>query len=283
MATVAQHQQTSFSDPQNGQDLDADIVRGNDNTLRTVYNQHDADATIHLQSSVAGSVPAGGTAGRVWLETDTLIFKYDNGTSFVPLKYVPLAGGTMTGTLTIQKAGNTDLELDADAGSGIKWIIRSGSAAGTLIFLDGDAVATVASLTKTGTFTTTALVANSLTIATAPTFAGITSTGNLAFTGATNPTIKGAGGAASLSLVSSLNASFLSLNESTQVVTVGGGGVQLVLGSVSATTATTGFPQIPLVAGPPTGAAPNGSLVGDSTNSRVYLRIGGAWKYAALS
>ncbi len=43
------------------------------------------------------------------------------------------------------------------------------------------------------------------------------------------------------------------------------------------TTATGGFLRLPGCPGPPTGAAVNGSIVIDTTNSKLYVRIGGAW------
>lgn len=48
-------------------------------------------------------------------------------------------------------------------------------------------------------------------------------------------------------------------------------------GSAIATTATAGFFRLPSCAGTPTGAAPNDSLIHDSTNGALYLRSGGAW------
>jgi hypothetical protein len=55
-----------------------------------------------------------------------------------------------------------------------------------------------------------------------------------------------------------------------------------------ATSATAGFLWIPSCAGAPTGAptAPYtnaAALVADTTNSRLYVRIGSTWKYASLT
>lgn len=56
----------------------------------------------------------------------------------------------------------------------------------------------------------------------------------------------------------------------------------------TATSRTTGFPFIPTCAGNPSGT-PAGSYSGfvpmviDSTTPRVYFRIGGTWRYAALT
>ena len=58
-----------------------------------------------------------------------------------------------------------------------------------------------------------------------------------------------------------------------------GGGVGI------STSATTNIPSMPTCAGTPTGGGSlvNGAFVLDSTNSRLYVRVGGAWKYAALT
>lgn len=67
--TVGQHAVASFSTPQRGDPLDADVVRGNDNTLRSGYVDHDADPGIHVQSSNLASRPAANTvaSGTKWI------------------------------------------------------------------------------------------------------------------------------------------------------------------------------------------------------------------------
>jgi ABC-type uncharacterized transport system permease subunit len=55
-----------------------------------------------------------------------------------------------------------------------------------------------------------------------------------------------------------------------------------------ATTATAGFPWIPSCAGIPTGAptAPYtnaAAMVVDTTNNRLYVRVGSTWRYATLT
>jgi len=70
--TVGQHTCASFSTPQRGDSLDANVVRGNDNTLRSAYVDHDADPGIHVQSSALASRPSAATAGAgaKWITTD---------------------------------------------------------------------------------------------------------------------------------------------------------------------------------------------------------------------
>ena len=66
--TVGQHSVATFSSPVNGATpIDANTVRGNDNTIRSSYNDHDADTGVHVQSSTLASRPAAGTAGRKWI------------------------------------------------------------------------------------------------------------------------------------------------------------------------------------------------------------------------
>ena len=81
--TVAQHTVATFTSPVNGTTpIDANTVRGNDNTIRSSYNDHDSDPGIHVQSSTLASRPAAGTAGRKWITADTGEYKlwYDDGT-----------------------------------------------------------------------------------------------------------------------------------------------------------------------------------------------------------
>lgn len=82
--TVGQHSVAAFTSPSNGDALDATVVKGNDNTLRSAYVDHDADTGIHLQSSTLAARPAAGVAGRKWLTTDTgsITVWYDNGSTW---------------------------------------------------------------------------------------------------------------------------------------------------------------------------------------------------------
>lgn len=83
---VGQYQVTTFTTPVNGTTpIDANTVRGNDNTMKSAFDLHDSDATIHLQSSTLAARPAFGTAGRNWVSTDTLQAWYDTGLAWVPV------------------------------------------------------------------------------------------------------------------------------------------------------------------------------------------------------
>lgn len=98
MATVSTHQQAIFTKPENGDaPVDADEVRLNDNAVTTKHNAHDADATIHVQSSAVASRPAAGLEGRLWFTTDERKLYYDSGTAWQELKLTGtnIDGGTI--------------------------------------------------------------------------------------------------------------------------------------------------------------------------------------------
>lgn len=79
--TIGQHNIASITAPVNGQPQDANVVRGNDNLIRTEHNAHDNDPGIHLQSSTFALRPAAGTAGRKWVTEDDGNYElwYDDG------------------------------------------------------------------------------------------------------------------------------------------------------------------------------------------------------------
>jgi len=82
--TVGQNTIATITSPQNGDALDATVVVGNDNTIRTAFNSHDSDSGIHLQSSTLAARPAAGTSGRKWVTADSGEYKlwYDDGISW---------------------------------------------------------------------------------------------------------------------------------------------------------------------------------------------------------
>lgn len=98
--TVGSYPVSPFTSPSNGDALDANVVKGNDNTVRTAYVAHDADPGIHVQSSLLAARPAAGTAGRKWMTTDTgsVTLWYDNGSTWEALASAAAAAGTLTGT-----------------------------------------------------------------------------------------------------------------------------------------------------------------------------------------
>jgi hypothetical protein len=108
--TVGSHSVAAFTSPNNGDALDANVVKSNDNTLRVSYVDHDADPGIHLQSSTLAARPAAGTVGRKWLTTDSGSVKlwYDDGANWQEINYIQNSGtATVTGDLVVQ--GNTTI------------------------------------------------------------------------------------------------------------------------------------------------------------------------------
>ena len=79
------HQIAPFPSPVTGQDEPTvtNTVRGNDNAIATIYNAHDADAAIHMHSSILADRPAASSLGRIWYVSDTNHLYYDNGVSWV--------------------------------------------------------------------------------------------------------------------------------------------------------------------------------------------------------
>jgi hypothetical protein len=101
---ISQHQLSTFSSPVNGTSpIDANMVRGNDNAVKTAYNAHDADTTIHLQNGLVASRPAASTAGQMWLASDAgAVYAYlDTGSAWVEVNYLRSTGGTVSGPVTV--------------------------------------------------------------------------------------------------------------------------------------------------------------------------------------
>lgn len=99
---VGAHAQNQFTDPQAGQSPIASAqVRANDNANATTLTAHDADATIHIQSSSLASRPAASTAQRVWITTDGKRFYLDSGSVWNEIDYLNKTdGGTVAGATT---------------------------------------------------------------------------------------------------------------------------------------------------------------------------------------
>lgn len=113
---VGSYQVSSFTTPVNGTTADADIVRGNDNSVRAAHNSHDSDTGIHFQGSLLADRPVAGGAGRKWFTSDDQRVWYDDGSNWQEIAYarsvsptftgtVTVAAMTLTGTLTVTGAG----------------------------------------------------------------------------------------------------------------------------------------------------------------------------------
>lgn len=71
MPLIATHQVNTFPSPVVGKPIDPNVVRGNDNTLRSAFNAHDANAAIHMQSGTLATRPATSADGSTYFCTDT--------------------------------------------------------------------------------------------------------------------------------------------------------------------------------------------------------------------
>lgn len=168
--TVGQHGVAAFTNPSNGDALDANVVKGNDNTIRDAYVAHDGDPGIHIQSSLLAARPAAGTVGRKWMTTDTANVKlfYDNGSAWENLDYLPTAGNVaITGDLTV--AGTTTLTGTVGLPSGT--ILTSPSLLGTMTggtltpsTINVPSGTTIPTHTETGTITATGSTRNNGTL-----------------------------------------------------------------------------------------------------------------------
>lgn len=160
---ISQHQQTPFSDPQNGQSADATVVLGNDNDTVTSYNAHDSDGTIHFQSSTAAARGVASTAGRKWLTTDTdaVYVYYDDGASWIEIDYLRNTGGAVTGAVSITTTTSPQFTVAYDGSNSVSVAVASdgavtlnstGAGAG-FIFSDDLAVAATKKVRLDGSLT----------------------------------------------------------------------------------------------------------------------------------
>jgi hypothetical protein len=172
--TVGQHGLASFSNPENGDALDATVVRANDNTTRDAYVNHDSDGGIHLQSSLLAARPVAGTVGRKWLTTDTGAVRlwFDNGSAWEEIAYFTASGGTIAGNTSITGTlgvtglitatggvagaltGNASTATTLQTARSINTVSFNGSA---------DITVTASAATLTGTTLNSSVVSSSLT------------------------------------------------------------------------------------------------------------------------
>jgi len=134
--TVGQHGVAAFTNPSNGDPLNATVVKANDNTVRGAYVDHDNDGGIHVQSSLLASRPSAGTAGRKWLTTDTGSVKlwFDTGSAWEEISYLTASSNLNASNLasgTIPDA-RFPAVLPAVSGANLTNLPTASAAAGTL-------------------------------------------------------------------------------------------------------------------------------------------------------
>ena len=165
----------TFTSPSNGDTLDATVVKGNDNNLRSAYVSHDADGGLHLQSSSLATRASAGTLGRKWLTTDASSYRlfFDDGSAWYELSYLSTAGGTITGNLTVTGTitgavtGNASTATALQTARNINGVAFNGTAditvtaaAGTLTGATLASGVTASSLTSVGTLTSLNVTGN---------------------------------------------------------------------------------------------------------------------------
>ena len=207
--TVGQHPVSNLTSPVNGDPLNADVVRSNDNTVRSAYVDHDADPGIHVQSSTLALRPAAGTAGRKWMTVDGTVVRYWYDTGSV---WVEGTAAGLSSAQTIALTGDVTGSVSTDLSTGAS--IATAIGAGVIVNADINAAAAIAD-TKLATISTAGKVSNSATTATnantASTIVARDASGNFS-AGTITATLNGAAPAGSLSgatLASGVTASSL--------------------------------------------------------------------------
>ena len=153
--TVGQHGLAAFTNPSNGDALDATVVKANDNSTRSAYVDHDSDSGIHVQSSLLSARPVAGTAGRKWLTTDSGSLKlwYDTGSVWSEITVSTAVNATTATTLATPRNingvsfnGSADITVTAAAGT-----LSGATLASNVLASSITSVGTLASLTMGGT------------------------------------------------------------------------------------------------------------------------------------
>ena len=121
--TVGQHGLASFTNPSNGDALDATVVKANDNSTRDAYVDHDSDSGIHVQSSTLAARPIAGTVGRKWMTTDTGSVKlwFDTGSAWEEIVVANAATATVLQTARtingVSFNGSANITITVNAGT----------------------------------------------------------------------------------------------------------------------------------------------------------------------
>lgn len=215
---VGQYPITTFTTPVNGTSpINADQVRGNDNTIKSAYNNHDDDATIHFQDSLASARPTASTAGQKWLDNDTYRIYYDDGSAWHEVAYAATGGGAFTAPVTITSTTSPQLTILYDgsntltigvSSAGVATFNATGASQG---FVFSDPVTHSGTLTQTGVATFTAQPILSSLTASLPVFTdaskglvsnAMTGTGSVVMSA--SPTLTGTVTAATVSLTGNI-------------------------------------------------------------------------------
>ena len=171
MGLVALNQQTPFTSPSNGDSpMDADTVKGNDNSLVAKHNTHDADATVHVQTGLLSARPGASTPYAMYLDENKRLY-VDNGATWAEVPYARLdAAGTNAFTNNVTIGGTLEVDGIITANAAMD-VLAIDAAAITADSYTGGPIAVTGNSTITGTLT--ALTGLTVTgTATATTFVG---------------------------------------------------------------------------------------------------------------
>jgi hypothetical protein len=228
---ISQHQLSTFSSPVNGTSpIDANTVRGNDNTVKTAYNAHDADTTIHLQNGLVASRPAASTAGQMWLASDAgAVYAYlDTGSAWVEVNYLRSTGGTVSGPVTVSdttdSSSSTTGALIVSGGVGIAKKLYVGT---TLTAGTGLTVTAGTSALQAVTATTATVSGPILSLADGSLVRGVNAAATTQQWGiGTTLAVKGSGSALDMAVYSNLGITFFAnASVTTPIGTMTSGGV----------------------------------------------------------
>lgn len=99
---VGSYALATFTTPVNAAVVTAATLRGNYQTIATAFNSHDADPSLHWQTTTFAGLPGTGTASKAkYVTTDTRRVYLDltGSGALSELAYLPTTGGTLTGAL----------------------------------------------------------------------------------------------------------------------------------------------------------------------------------------
>lgn len=187
-SAVGQHQVAQVVSPVAGTSpIDANNVRGNDNSIIVGYDAHDSDGTIHVQDSITAARTATPATGTKWFTLDGAVLRvwmYSGG--WVEAAYATTSGAAFTGPVSITSTTTPQFTIAYDgsnsatisvASNGATMFNATGAGAG---FTFSDAVTAGTSLAVT----------TSLTVGTT---LGVTGTSALGVVTATDLTVNSSG------------------------------------------------------------------------------------------
>jgi hypothetical protein len=132
--SVGSYPVTTFTTPTTGSQITSSVLRGNFTTIGTAHTNHDADPSLHWQTTTAAGLPSAGTASKAkYVTTDTRRCYVDltNGGALSEISYVPIASGVAPIAAGVLQTGtqharieNTGTAVSGAAGVGLELVGR---------------------------------------------------------------------------------------------------------------------------------------------------------------